>query len=112
MKGVSVCCKRQTLLPLHFKNCFRRKFERLETGRYLHTITRVVEDLVAGVPLVVLVDSGNLDVLVIVDMLVGKVVVVDGVTVVVVVDEVTLLVDMCRVAFVMLVSFTVEVSPS
>ena len=53
-----------------------------------------MEDLVVGVPLVVLIDSPTLDVLVIVDMLVGKVVVVGGVTVVVVVDEVTLLVDM------------------
>ena len=42
----------------------------------------------------VLVDSATLDVLVIVDTLIGKVVVVGGVTVAVVVAEVTLLVDM------------------
>ena len=89
-----MCCRRQTLLTLHFKNCFRQKFEGLETGRYLHTITRVLEDLVVGVTSVVLVDNATLDVLVTVDMLEGKVVVVGGVTVVVVVDEVTLLVDM------------------
>ena len=89
-----MCCRRQTLLTLHFKNCFREKIERLAIGRYLHTITRGVEDLVGGVTLVVLVDSATLDVLVIVDTLIGKVVVVGGVTVVVVVDEVTLLVGM------------------
>ena len=91
------------------KNC-----ERQEIRRNLHTITRAVEDLVDGVTvdLVVLVDSAAMDVLVIVDMLVGKVDMVDGITVFVVVDGATLLVDMGWVAFVMLVSFTVEVSPS
>ena len=87
-----MCCRRQTVLTLRFKNCFRQKFESLETGRYLHTITRAVEDLVVGVPLVVLVDSPTLDVLVIVDMLVGKVVMVGGATVVVVINGTTLLV--------------------
>ena len=89
-----MCSKCQTLLTLHFKNCFRQKFVRLAIGCYLHTITRAVEDLIGGVTLVVLVDSATLDVLVIVDMPVGKVVMVGAVTAAVVVDLVTLLIDM------------------